>query len=157
MLMLGGTAAAQPTPAARAAGLPQLPETALLSASSTSVLPPSNGLRYQYQSVRVYNDERIYLAPAWHGSSKLEPPRKGLFSNADPGEVDALLLTALNGLTEEGWEMVEIQSLMQPVSASQKVETDLQYNDPNRPTYTGTTTIATRTQTRYLFRRPIGK
>lgn len=150
-------AAAQPTVAERGMALPKLPDSALLPTVASVALPPANGERFQFQSVRVYDEEKIYLAPAWRGQTKLEPARKSIFSNADPGELDALLLTALNGLAEEGWELVEIQSVVQPTSATQKVETELTYNDPNRPSFKGTTSISTLTQTRYLFRRPLRK
>lgn len=140
-----------------ASGLPQLPETALQPVISSTAIPLSNGMQFQYQLVRVYNDRCVYLAPAWHGQVKLEPLRRGLFSTPDPAEVDALLVGALNELAAEGWELLEVQTLVQPTAATQKVETSLPYNDPQRPAYTGKTAIETVTQTRYLLRRPVAR
>ncbi|TGE09943.1 hypothetical protein [Hymenobacter fodinae] len=151
-------AAAQSTPPhakSQASPLPNLPETALQPVLMSTVLPAAGGQRFQYQIVRLYNDRCVYLAPAWHGQTKLQPPKQGLFSNPEPGEVDALLVGALNELAQEGWELVEVQTSAQPIKATQKVETSLAYNDPQRPTYTGTTAIETLTQTRYLFRKPL--
>ena len=145
------------TPKNQTAPLAKLPEMALQPTMTTSVLPAAGGLRYRYQQVRAYNDECVYLAPAWHGQTKLQPSKQGLFAGVDRAELDALLLTALNELAEDGWELIEIQSTALPVRATQKVETELAYNDPNRPVYTGTTSIETRTQTRYLFRKPLSK
>jgi hypothetical protein len=135
--------------------LPSLPETALQPVLMSTMVPPAGGLRFQYQMVRVYDNRCLYLAPAWHGQTKLQPLKQGLFANPEPGEVDALLLGALNELAQEGWELVEIHTSAQPLKATQKVETSLAYNDPQRPTYTGTTAIETLNQTRYLFRKPL--
>lgn len=118
-------------------------------------MPPTNGVRYQYQSVRVENERRIWLAPAWQGNTKLEPRTKLFGSIA--GELDRLLMTTLNDLASEGWELLEIRTTSQPVKAKQIIETSLTSNDPKQPTYTGTTTIDTETQTRYLFRRQLPK
>ncbi|QJX46194.1 hypothetical protein HMJ29_04275 [Hymenobacter taeanensis] len=137
------------------APLPNLPETALQPVLLSTVLPPAGGLRFRYQIVRLYNDRCVYLAPAWRGQTKLQPPRQGLFSSPEPGEVDALLVGAVNELAQEGWELVEIQTSAQPLQATQKVETSLAYHDPQRPTYTGTTTIEMLHQTRYLLRKPL--
>jgi len=120
---------------------------------ATTAVPTANGVRYQYQLVHVENDQRIWLAPAWQGQTKLEPRAK-LFSSAT-GELDGLLMSTLNSLAAEGWELLEIRTASQPTKAKQTLETSLTYNDPNRPTYTGTTTIDSYTQTRYLFRRPL--
>ncbi|TGD81424.1 hypothetical protein [Hymenobacter wooponensis] len=157
MLMLRlGAAQSQPAHEKVPAGpLPRLPETALQPVLMSTVLPPAAGQRYQYQIVRLYNDQCVYLAPAWRGQTKLQPPKQGLFSSPEPGEVDALLIGALNELAQDGWELVEIQTSAQPVKATQKIETALAYNDPQRPTYTGTTAIETLNQTRYLFRKAL--
>lgn len=159
VFLLSAAVAQHGPPASKtpAAPLARLPEMALQPTLTTSVLPAATGLRYRYQQVRLYNEECVYLAPAWRGQTKLQPGRQGLFSGPDKGELDALLLTALNELAEDGWELIEIQRSALPVRATQKVETELAYNDPNRPVYTGTTSIETRTQTRYLFRKPLAK
>ncbi|SNC75714.1 hypothetical protein SAMN06265337_3018 [Hymenobacter gelipurpurascens] len=157
ILGLRMAAAQQGPPASKTQPSPlaPLPEMALQPTMTTSVLPAAGGLRYRYQQVRAYNDECVYLAPAWHGQSKLQPRKQSLFAGPDRAELDALLLSTLNELAEDGWELVEIQSSALPIRATQKVETELAYNDPNRPVYTGTTSIETRTQTRYLFRKPL--
>lgn len=134
-----------------AAALPALPETSLLPVVSTTAVSNVAGLRYQYQLVHL-NDRQIRLAPAWRGQTKLEPARRFLNPDAE-GELDELLLKTINELAAEGWDLVEIRSVLQPVEAVQKLERALQFNDPNRPVYTGTTSITTSTQTRYLFRR----
>jgi hypothetical protein len=141
--------------AAQSVPVPPLPETSLLPTVTTAVLPASNGVRYQYQLVHVENEQRIWLAPAWQGKLKLEPRAK-LF-NSTTGELNEMLMATLNGLAAEGWELLEIRSVAQPTKAKQTIETSLAYNDPARPTYTGTTTIDTATETRYLFRRPLFK
>lgn len=146
-----GTRPALPT------AFPKLPETALQASTSSSLLPVTPGVRYQYQLVHLYDNQQIYLAPAWRGQTVLKPAKvkAGLFSSESTlGEVDGLLMTALNELAADGWELLEIQNLVQPTSATQQVETSLRYNDPQRPVHTGTTSISTLTQTRYLFRKP---
>jgi hypothetical protein len=157
VLLLRLAIAQSPAQQAKSPGalLPSLPETALQPVLMSSVLPPAGGLRYQYQMVRLYGNRCVYLAPAWHGQTKLQPPKQGAFSSPDPGEMDALLVGALNELAQEGWELVEVQTSAQPIKATQKVETSLTFNDPQRPTYTGTTAIETLNQTRYLFRKPL--
>ncbi|UOQ65742.1 hypothetical protein [Hymenobacter volaticus] len=140
---------------AQSVPVPPLPEASLQPAVTATVLPPTNGVRYQYQSVRVENERRIWLVPAWQGNTKLEPRTK-LFGSV-AGELDMLLMTTLNELASEGWELLEIRTASQPVKAKQTIETSLANNDPKQPTYTGTTTIDTEMQTRYLFRRPLPK
>lgn len=132
------------------AGLPPLPETSLQPVVMTTAVSSTPGVRYRYQLVRL-EDDRVFLAPAWHGQTKLEAARK-LFS-PDGGEADALLLSTINELGAEGWDLLEIRSVTQPTEAVQKFERSLVLNDPNRPVYTGTTSIATHLQTRYLFRK----
>ncbi|UOQ72562.1 hypothetical protein [Hymenobacter cellulosilyticus] len=63
-------------------------------------------------------------------------------------------MTTLNELAAEGWELLEIQNSTQPTRATQQVETSLRFDDPQRPIHTGTTSISTLTQTRYLLRKP---
>jgi len=146
-----GLAAAQSHLASQPLGaLPPLPETSLQSVMTATTVSSTPGVRYQYQSVRL-EDDRVFLAPAWRGQTRLVSARK-LFSS-DAGEADALLLTTINELAAEGWELLEIRSVTQPTEAVQKFERNLVLNDPNRPVYTGTTSIATHSQTRYLFRK----
>ena len=133
--------------------LPPLPETSLQMAMSTTTVSNAAGVRYQYQLVHLDND-RIWLAPAWRGQTKLEPTRKFLNTEA-VGQLDVLLMNALNEMAADGWELLEIRTTTQPTEAVQKVERDLVLNDPNRPRYTGTTSISTYAQTRYLFRRAL--
>lgn len=131
--------------------LPPLPETSLQPVVNTTTVSNAPGVRYQYQLVHLDQWE-VRLAPAWRGQTKLEPSHKFLNANA-AGELDDLLLKAINELAADGWELLEIRTVSQPTSAVQKVERELKYNDPQRPVYTGTTSIATATQTRYLFRK----
>ncbi len=133
--------------------LPPLPETSLQAAVSTTSVSSVAGQRYQYQLVHLDN-QRIWLAPAWRGQTKLEPARQFLNFDAT-GNVDVLLMQALNELAAEGWDLLEISTVSQPVKAVQKVERDLHFNDPNRPIYTGTTSVETSSQTRYLFRHTL--
>ena len=147
-LLTGHAALAQRPPIFAA-----LPEASLTATTSTTIVRNETGVRYQYQLVHLDN-ARIWLAPAWRGQTKLEPARK--FLNADAaGDVDALLMQALNELAAAGWELLEIRAVNQPVEAVQKVETELRFNDPNKPVYTSTTAIETSVQTRYLFRRAL--
>jgi hypothetical protein len=133
--------------------LPPLPETSMQPMVSTTAVSSAPGVRYQYQLVHFDND-RIYLAPAWRGLTKLTPPRK--FLNPDAaGDLDGLLLTTINELAAEGWSMVEIRAVTRPVQAVQKVERELQFNDPERPVYKGTTSISSSIETHYLFRRAL--
>ena len=149
-LLMGPVALAQSYPM-----LPPLPEASLNATASTTTVSNAPGIRYQYQLVHLDN-QRIWLAPAWRGQTKLEPTRK--FLNPDAaGEIDGLLMQALNELAAEGWELLEIRTVVQPVEAVQKVERALKFNDPNTPVYTGTTSIETSSQTRYLFRRPLAR
>ena len=130
---------------------PPLPEASLQPTVSTTMVNNVPGVRYQYQLVHL-DGNQIWLAPAWRGQTKLEPARK-LFNYDIAGEVDGLLMNALNELSADGWELLEIRTATHPVEATQKVERDLQYNDPERPVYKSTTSIATSSQTRYLFRK----
>lgn len=145
-LLVGPAALAQHTP-----NFPPLPETSLLATASSTTVRNEAGVRYQYQLVHL-DDNRIWLAPAWHGQTKLEPAHSFLNPNA-AGDLDALLMDALNKLAAENWELPEIRTMTQPVKAVQKLEKDLKFNDPNTPVFTNTTTIETSMQTRYLFRR----
>lgn len=147
-LLTGPAALAQHAP-----NFPPLPETSLVATTSATAVHSEAGTHYQYQLVHLDND-RIWLAPAWRGQTKLEPARK--FMNPDAaGDVDALLMQALNELAAEGWELLEIRTVSQPVKAVQKLEKELKFNDPNTPIYTNTTAIETVSQTRYLFRRAL--
>ncbi|WP_303310174.1 hypothetical protein [Hymenobacter sp. BT730] len=137
--------------------VPKLPETAFQSVSSHTLVPSSNGVRFQYQMVHLYNDEAVFLSPAWQGRTKLEPPKRGLFTPYVPDALNSLLIQTLNELSAAGWEIVDIQSSVQPVGAKQQIETDLAYNDPQRPAYTAKTSIETLTQTRYLLRKPLAR
>ncbi|GAB3575792.1 hypothetical protein [Hymenobacter daeguensis] len=130
---------------------PPLPEASLQPTLSTTVVNNAAGVRYQYQLVHL-DGSQIWLAPAWRGQTKLEPSHKFLNLNLT-GELDGLLLNTLNELSAAGWELLEIRTATQPVLATQKVERDLQFNDPERPVYKGTTSIETASQTRYLFRK----
>ncbi|MCB2406981.1 hypothetical protein [Hymenobacter lucidus] len=158
-LLLAAPAVAQspePTAPPRGASFPKLPETAFQATTSSTLLPATPGVRYQYQLVHLYDDEQIYLAPAWRGQTVLKPVKvkSGLFTYENTlGELDGLLMTTLNELAADGWELLEIQNSAQPTSATQQVETSLRFNDPQRPIQTGTTSISTLTQTRYLFRK----
>jgi hypothetical protein len=133
--------------------LPPLPETSLQATSNITTVSNVAGVRYQYQLVHL-DGNQIWLAPAWREQTKLEPSRKFLNYNM-VGELDGLLMTTLNELSADGWDLLEIRTVTQPVEATQKVERDLQFNDPERPVYKGTTSIETSSQTRYLFRRAL--
>ena len=137
--------------AQRAPALPPLPETSLLATSNTVTVHNEAGVRYQYQLVHLDNS-RIWLAPAWRGQTKLEPARKP-FNYDAVGEVDGLLMQTLNELAADGWELLEIQTVNRPVEAVQKLEKENRFNDPERPVYTGTTSISTASETRYLLRK----
>lgn len=141
-------AVAQPAPTPV---IPPLPETSLQATSSTTTISNTPGVRYQYQLLH-FDEREVRLAPAWHGQVKLESSRR-LFNPDAAAELDGLLLTTINELTAEGWELLEIRSEIRPVEAVQKVERELQFNDPQRPVYKSTTSISTTSQTRYLFRR----
>ncbi len=133
--------------------IPPLPETSLQATVSTTTISSAPGVRYQYQLLHI--DEReVRLAPAWRGQVKLVPSRR-LFNPDADAELDGLLLTTMNELAAEGWELLEIRAETRPVEAVQKVERDLQYNDPQRPVYKSTTSVSTASQTRYLFRRAL--
>ena len=147
-LLAGPVAMAQHAPV-----LPPLPESSLRGTLSITTLSNAAGLRYQYQMVHL-DGQRIWLAPAWRGQTKLEPAHQ--FLNFDAaGDVDALLMQALNELAADGWELLEISTVNQPVKVVQKLEKDVQFNDPNHLIYTGTTSVEAALQTRYLFRRAL--
>ncbi|NVO30164.1 hypothetical protein [Hymenobacter lapidiphilus] len=150
-LLISGAAVAQQS---QPALLAPVPAAAALPVLGVTPVAPANGVRYQYQLVRLDNDWRVIFAPAWRGQTALEPDTK-LFRGAKTGEVDALLLQALNELSADGWELLEIRTSVQPVSATQKMETSLTFSDPNRPQYDGKTTYSSDSQTRYLFRRAL--
>jgi len=133
--------------------LPPLPESSLQSIVSTTMVSNAPGVRYQYQLVHL-DQTQVRLAPAWRGQTKLQPSRK--FFNPDTaGELDELLLQAMNELAADGWELLEIRTETRPVEAVQKLERELQFNDQQRPVYKGTTSISTASQTRYLFRKAL--
>lgn len=133
--------------------IPPLPESSLQTTVNTTTVVSTPGVRYQYQLVHL-DEWTVRMAPAWRGQTKLEPARKFLNPNI-AGELDNLLLKTINELAAEGWELLEIRSESRPTSAEQKVERDLQYNDPQRPVYKGTTSISTSSQTRYFFRKAL--
>ena len=133
--------------------LAPLVESAMRRSESALVPVSAPGVRYQYQLVHLHNSE-ISLAPAWRGQTKLEPPRK--FINPDfQSQLDGLLMNALNEIAADGWDLLEVHTVSQPVEAVHKVERELQFNDPNRPVYKGTTSISSTSHTRYLFRRAL--
>ncbi|SDX80615.1 hypothetical protein [Hymenobacter psychrophilus] len=152
-LLSSGAAAAQK---AQPALLAPLVAPSPLPVISVTPVAPTNGVRYEYQLVRLENDWRIIFAPAWRGQTVLEPDTK-LFKGAKPGEVDGLLLGAINALSADGWELLEIRTSAQLLGAAQKVETSLYSSDPNRPQYDGKTTYSSDSQTRYLFRRALAR
>ena len=133
--------------------LPPLPTTSLQATTTVTTVPNAPGVRYQYQLVHLDNS-RIWLAPAWRGQTRLEPANR-LFNYNLTGEVDGLLMQTLNELAADGWEMLEIRTVTQPVEAVQKLEKELSFNNPNTPVYTNTTSISTSSQTRYLLRRAL--
>lgn len=147
-VLAGPTALAQ-----RAPVLPPLPETSLLATTTATTVRNEPGVRYQYQLVHLDN-RRIWLAPAWRGQTKLEPAHQFLNYNL-VGDVDALLMQTLNELAAAGWELLEIRTVNQPVEVVQKLEKENKFNDPEKPVYTGTTSIATSSQTRYLLRKAL--
>lgn len=153
-LSISGAAIAQK---AGPALLAPMPAASMLPVLSVTSVAPANGVRYEYQLVRLDNDLRVLFAPAWRGRTVLEPDTRGLFTSAKPGEAEGLLLQALNELSADGWELLEIRTSAQLVGATQKVETSLTFSDPNRPQYDGKTTYNSDSQTRYLFRRPLSR
>ena len=64
-------------------------------------------------------------------------------------------MQTLNELAAAGWELLEIRTVNQPVEVVQKLEKENKFNDPEKPVYTGTTSIATSSQTRYLLRKAL--
>ncbi|MET4105452.1 hypothetical protein [Hymenobacter sp. UYP22] len=162
LLLLHTAASAQTTEPAKPVrpmpAFPALPETAL-QPTATVTRPPGAAVssRFQYQLLKMQNGQVAYLAPAWRGVTQLEPDRvqNGRRSEVVPGSLESKLMLTLNELSIEGWELVEIYNLSQPVSAQQSIETSLTFNDPNRPVYSGSTSINTYTETRYLLRRPL--
>ncbi|WP_139925617.1 hypothetical protein [Hymenobacter sp. DG01] len=162
LLLLQSAAYAQATAPPKAArpvpAFPALPETAMQPTATVTRAPGTPaGTRFQYQLLKITDGQLAILAPAWRGITKLEPERvqKGLWREAVPGSLDSKVMDVLNELSAEGWELLEVYNLSQPVSAKQSVETSLTFNDPNRPTYSGTTSITTYTETRYLLRRAL--
>ncbi|WP_035564774.1 hypothetical protein [Hymenobacter sp. IS2118] len=133
--------------------LPALPVASLQPTNSTTAVRSAAGVRYQYQLVHLDN-RIIWLAPAWRGQTKREASRR-LFNSNEVGELDGLLLKIINELSADGWELLEIQASTMPVEATQKIETELPFNDPTRPVYKGTTSIVTSSETRYLFRKAV--
>ena len=51
----------------------------------------------------------LWLAPAWHGQTKLEASRR-FFNSNEVGELDGLLLRTINELAADGWELLEIRT-----------------------------------------------
>ncbi|MBB4599943.1 hypothetical protein HNQ93_000577 [Hymenobacter luteus] len=161
-LALHSAAEAQTTEAKKVArpvpAFPTLPEAAM-QPTATVTRAPGNpaGPRFQYQLLKIQNGQIAILAPAWRGLTMLKPERiqKSLWTEIVPGSLDDKVMHTLNELTAEGWELLEVYNLSQPVGAQQSIETSLAFNDPNRPVYSGTTSITTYTETRYLLRRPL--
>ena len=120
---------------------------------SSTAVTNAPGVRYQYRQVRL-GDDRIWLAPAWRGAT-MQPHSRKFFNPNAAGELDELLLNTINELSADGWELLEIRALSRPTGATQRIETALQFSDPNRPVYTGTTTFSTSSETRYLFRKAL--
>lgn len=162
VLLLHTAATAQtPEPAKPvrpAPAFPALPEAALQPTATVTRTPgAATGSRFQYQLLKMQNGQEAFLAPAWRGITRLEPDyvQNGRRSEVVAGSLESKLMLALNELSLEGWELVEVYNLSQPVSARQSIETSLTFNDPNRPVYSGSTSIITYTETRYLLRRPL--
>ncbi|MBF9222642.1 hypothetical protein [Hymenobacter ruricola] len=145
-LLLGRTAAAQSLPVP----LP-LPDTNLQPTVSTTTMPNTPGVRYQYQMIHPVSD-CVWLAPAWHGKVKLEPSRRHFDFE---GELEGLLMRTVNELLAEGWEFVEIRTESRTTGATQKIEKDARATDPADPVYVSTTSFNTYSETRYLFRKAI--
>ena len=153
-LLTGNVVAAQSrTALPPLAALPALTETSMQPVMSNTTVANTPGVRYRYQQVHLDNG-RIWLASAWRGQTKLEPTRRLLNTEA-VGELDGFLLQTINELAADGWDLVEVRSLSRPVEATQKIETALQFSDPNRPVYMGTTTFSISSETRYLFRKAL--
>ena len=110
-------------------------------------------MRYQYQLLHLENN-RVWLAPAWRGQLKLETKRS-FFNDHFQGELNVLLMGVINELSAEAWEFLEIRTVSEPSSATQKTEKDPHPTDPNNPVYRTTTSISTSSQTRYLFRKAL--
>lgn len=151
-LLVYGPASAQKAQPPRPVQLP-----ASQPVISVTPIAPANGVRYEYQLVRLDNDSRVLFAPAWQGRTVLEPDLRSLTRELRPGATEALLLHSLNALSAEGWELLEIRTSVQPVSATQTVETSLSFSDPNRPQYDSKTTYHSDSQTRYLLRRALAR
>ncbi|MBJ6108817.1 hypothetical protein JAO73_07350 [Hymenobacter sp. BT523] len=147
-LLVGRTAAAQshPVPLPLPAANPQ-------PTVSTTTMPNTPGVRYQYQMIHPVSD-CVWLAPAWHGKFKLEPSHR--FLNFDiEGELEVLLMRTVNELLAEGWEFVEIRTESRTTGATQKIEKDPRATDPANPVYVSTTAFNTYSETRYLFRKAL--
>lgn len=162
LLLLHAAATAQTNEPAKplrpVPAFPALPETALQPAATVTRAPgAAAGTRFQYQLLKMQNGEVAFLAPAWRGITQLQPDRvqNGRRSEVVPGSLESKLMLTLNELSVEGWELLEVYNLSQPVSARQEISTSLTFNDPNRPVYSGSTSINTYTETRYLLRRPL--
>ncbi|MBT2556311.1 hypothetical protein J7E24_00785 [Hymenobacter sp. ISL-91] len=153
-LLVSGAASAQK---AQPALLAELPAASPPPTTTVTTVAPANGVRYEYQLVRLDNDARIFFAPAWEGRTVLEPDFRSLAREMRPGAAEVLLLNALNALSAEGWELLEIRTSERPVGARQTVETSLTFNDPNRPQYDTKTTYDSELQTRYLLRRALAR
>ncbi len=144
-------AGAQPRPVPV---LSALPATGPQPPVTTSLRSGDPGVRYEYQLVHQEDNRWIWLAPAWRGQTKLEL-RRSLFNASATAELDALLMQTFNGLAAEGWELLESCVISQPTQAKHDIDTSLSFNDPQRPKYSGTTTLESATHLRYLFRRPL--
>lgn len=149
-LLSGSAALAQHAPA-----FPPLPDTSLQATTTATIVHSEAGVRYQYQLVHL-TDDRVWLAPAWRGQTRLEPTHKFLNTNL-AGDLDVLLMQTLNELAAADWELLEIRTVNQPAHAVQELEQENKHNDPQRPVYTATTSIRTSSETRYLLRRALPK
>ena len=56
-------------------------------------------------------------------------------------------------LPAAGRELLEIRTVNQSMHAVQTPEKENGFNDPEKPVYTGTTSVETSLQTHYLFRK----
>lgn len=161
LVLLNTAVSAQTTDSAKPVrpvpAFPALPETAMQPTATVTRAPSAAGTSFQYQLLKMQNGQIAYLAPAWRGITQLEPDRvqSGRRSVVVTGSLEAKLMQTLNELSAEGWELLEVYNLSQPVSAEQEIVGSLRFDDPNRPVYSGSTSITTYTETRYLLRRPV--
>ncbi|GGG29083.1 hypothetical protein [Hymenobacter glacieicola] len=138
--------------------LPSLPESALQpTVAITQAAAVSPGTRFMYQQIRAVNNEKAFLAPAWHGLLHLEPDvvQEKRRTSRVPGSLDVKVMQTLNELAEEGWELMEVYKLVQPVGAEQSITSALGFMEPTKRIVTGYTSINSYLETRYLLRRPL--